>query len=100
MTHDLPVDLKPYLEIVRNRSALNPRNRGWIGEFLSPGGFPVQGTSTSSTGRGKLIVDQRLVAVSEVDGDMARYAPPSGYAPSLERPPLGVACVGPDTDNR
>lgn len=96
MTRDFAVDLEPYLEIVRNRSALNPMNRGWIEEFLSRGGFPAEGTSTVSVGGGQRIVEQRLISVDEVPAEAARYQPPAGYAPSLDRPPLGVACVTPE----
>ena len=93
ITHDLPVDLGPYLKMVQNMAALSTLSRAWFAEYLAAGGFPVESTTVRRY-RGKARrLEQRLDSVTEVEVDPARYRPPAGYSPTLKRPPLDVACV-------
>ncbi len=93
VTHGLPVDLKAYHLLVRNRAALSTRTRGWVGELLAEGGYPVETTTTLHV-RGHQHVDQRrLTTVEEVEPDGSRYLPPTTYAATEPRPPIDLQCV-------
>ncbi len=97
ITHSLVVDLEPYWVMVRNRRAVSPVYRGWVDNVAEIGGYPVESTTTMRSDRGVKVARQRLVAVSEVKADKSRYLPPADYSPTLDRPPLDVACLGTPT---
>ncbi len=96
ITHDLPVDLALYFKMMHNKAALSPISRGWYADFTAAGGFPVESTMIRRMhGNVRRRTEQRLDSVTEVEPDPARYRPPAGYSPTLQRPPLDVACPQP-----
>lgn len=94
ITKGLPRQAGLYSDLVRHRAALNPAYRSWIEEALAVGGYPLESKRTLRNSLGSQVVRQRFVSLTEVDPVEARYLPPADYSPSLERPPLDVACVG------
>ncbi len=94
MTHGLPVDLKPYHLLTRNRAALSTRTRGWVDELLAEGGYPVETTTIMHIGGGQHVDQRRLTSVEEVEPDSSRYLPPADYAGTEPRPPIDLHCVG------
>ncbi|MEM7355778.1 MAG: hypothetical protein AAF657_33490 [Acidobacteriota bacterium] len=94
LSDDLPIDVGPYLQLIRHRAALSSVTRGWIDQVVGAGGFPIESTTKLHSDRGTRTVRRRLASVTVVDADPSRYLPPPGYSPTLERPPLDLACVG------
>jgi Domain of unknown function (DUF4412) len=95
LTKDLPADLEPYHQLVRAQAALSLLWRGWIEQLIAAGGFPVESKATVRDRGSVRVSEKRLEKVEEVEFDASRYLPPAGYTPTLDRPPLDVACVRP-----
>lgn len=93
VTHGLPVDLKPYHLLMRNRAALSTRTRGWVDDLLAEGGFPLETTTTIRFGARQHVDQRRVTSVREVEVDDSRYLPPADYAATESRPPIDLQCV-------